>query len=62
MHTAGGELVDYGIYCVKRLCENDDISRAYMCKIGTHGAGTLALLVYNALSLGTFVVAHTIIA
>ena len=39
MHTASGELVDFGAYCVKRLCENDDISRAYTCKIGTHGAG-----------------------
>ena len=39
MHTASGELVNFGAYCVKRLCENDDISRAYTCKIGTHGAG-----------------------
>ena len=39
MHTAGGELVDFGVYCVRRLCENDDISQAYMCKMGTHGPG-----------------------
>lgn len=48
MHTAGGELVDFAVYCVKRLCENDDISRAYTCKIGTHGAGSPPRsLVYN---------------
>lgn len=39
MFTAGGELVDFGAYCVKRLCENDVISRAYLSKIGTHGEG-----------------------
>lgn len=41
MLTAGGELVDFGAYCVKRLCENDNISRTYMYKTGTHGPGAV---------------------
>ena len=54
MHTAGGEMVDFATYCVKKLCENDNISRAYMCKIGTHGAGTSAQLDFNVSSLQNF--------
>ena len=43
--TGSGEMMDFGAYCVKRLCENDDISRAYLYKIGTHGAGSHTTIV-----------------